>query len=178
MVQQPCAPAEKSVNTMSSLLLTVSDWLIVMIGPGGLLLVAPHLFAVPDSVLWVRLQEKYITKLGCEIYFCRVAYSALLRYILGITLPLLRRHYVTLKIRIGMKWSQTWQFGSAFFHCLLRVVNGTANLTPWNLKLRCSKKRRYTNIGDASSKPNHPFKKQKRVMLIRHQIPLKEVPSN
>jgi hypothetical protein len=30
---------------------------IIMIGPGGLLLVVPHLFALPVSVLWVRLQK-------------------------------------------------------------------------------------------------------------------------
>jgi hypothetical protein len=32
------------------------DWPIIMIGPAGLLLVAPHLFVVPVSVLWVGLQ--------------------------------------------------------------------------------------------------------------------------
>jgi len=31
---------------------------IILIGPGGLLLVVPHLFAVPVSVLWVGLTEK------------------------------------------------------------------------------------------------------------------------
>jgi hypothetical protein len=44
-----------------------------MIGPGGLLLVVPHLFAVLVSVLWVGLRK--ITKLGCEKYFCRVSYT-------------------------------------------------------------------------------------------------------
>jgi hypothetical protein len=43
-----------------------------MIGPGGLLLVVPYLFAVPASVLWVT--KEYITKLGCEKYFLRVTY--------------------------------------------------------------------------------------------------------
>jgi hypothetical protein len=43
-----------------------------MIGPGGLLLVILHLFAVPVSVLWVGLQKSmYITKLGCEKYYHR-----------------------------------------------------------------------------------------------------------
>jgi len=37
--------------------LTVSDWPIIMIAPGGLLLVVPHVFAVPVSVLWVGLQK-------------------------------------------------------------------------------------------------------------------------
>jgi hypothetical protein len=35
---------------------------IIMIGPGGLLLVVPHIFAVLVSVLWVGLK----TKLECE----------------------------------------------------------------------------------------------------------------
>ncbi len=37
--------------------LSVSDWSIIMIGPGGLLLVVPQLFVVPVSVLWVGLQK-------------------------------------------------------------------------------------------------------------------------
>jgi hypothetical protein len=37
-------------------MLSVSDWPIVMIGPGGLLLVIPHLFVLL-SVLWVGLQK-------------------------------------------------------------------------------------------------------------------------
>ncbi len=45
------------------LLLSISDWSIMMIGPGGLLLVVPHLFAVPVLVLWVGLpNKKYTTK--------------------------------------------------------------------------------------------------------------------
>ncbi len=40
-----------------------------MIRPGGLLLVVPHRVAVPGSVLWVGLQNSYVTKLGCEKYF-------------------------------------------------------------------------------------------------------------
>ncbi len=55
--QQRFAPAEKSVLNMIYQLLSVSDWPIVMIGPGGLLLVVPHRFAVLVSVLWVGLQE-------------------------------------------------------------------------------------------------------------------------
>jgi hypothetical protein len=39
------------------LLLGASDRLIMMIGPSGLLLVIPHLFAVRVSVLWVGLQK-------------------------------------------------------------------------------------------------------------------------
>ncbi len=56
--QQRRAHAQKSViNMMIRLLLNVSDWPIKMIGPGGSPLVVPHLFAVPISVLWVRLQK-------------------------------------------------------------------------------------------------------------------------
>ncbi len=54
---------------MTWLLLTAaSDRLIMMIGPSGLLLVVPpHLFAVPVSVRWVGLQKKYTElNLGCE----------------------------------------------------------------------------------------------------------------
>jgi hypothetical protein len=51
------ATTKNSVIYMIWLLVTVSDWPIIMIGPGGLLLVVPHLFAVPVSVLWVGLQK-------------------------------------------------------------------------------------------------------------------------
>jgi hypothetical protein len=44
-----------------------------MIGPGGLLVVA-HLFAVQFSILMSGVAKEYITKLGCEKYFCRVTY--------------------------------------------------------------------------------------------------------
>jgi hypothetical protein len=39
-----------------------------MISPGGLLLVVPHLFAVPVSVFMRGVENKYITKLGFEKY--------------------------------------------------------------------------------------------------------------
>jgi hypothetical protein len=42
---------------MIRLLLPVSDWPIKMIGPGGLLLKAFHLFAVRVLVLWVGLEK-------------------------------------------------------------------------------------------------------------------------
>jgi hypothetical protein len=45
-----CAPTQKSVINWIWLLLSVSDRPIIMIGPGGLLSVVPHLFAVPVSV--------------------------------------------------------------------------------------------------------------------------------
>ncbi len=62
---------------MVSLLLSVSDWPIIMIRPGGLLLVVPHIFAAPVSVSWVGLQNSiYLTRLGCEKYFHRVTYGA------------------------------------------------------------------------------------------------------
>jgi hypothetical protein len=34
-------------------MLSVSDWAIIMIGPDGLLLVVPDLYALPVSVFWV-----------------------------------------------------------------------------------------------------------------------------
>jgi hypothetical protein len=59
----------------------------MMIGPGGLLLVVPHLFAVPILVLWVGLpNKKYKTILGCEkILLCRITYLAPLEMLLGNT---------------------------------------------------------------------------------------------
>jgi hypothetical protein len=54
------------------LVLPLSDWPIIIIGSSGLLLVVSHLFAVPVLDLWVRLKNKWITKLGCEKHFCRV----------------------------------------------------------------------------------------------------------
>jgi len=59
---------EKECNKFDLTALSVSDWPIIIIGPGGLLLVVPHLFAVPVLVLWVGLPKKYTTKLGCEKY--------------------------------------------------------------------------------------------------------------
>jgi hypothetical protein len=48
---------KKECNKYDLLLLSVSGWPIIMIGPGGLLLVVPHLFPVPVSVLLVVLQK-------------------------------------------------------------------------------------------------------------------------
>jgi hypothetical protein len=47
--------------------LLVSDWAIIIIGTGELVLVVSALLAVPILVLWVG--KKYITKLECEIFF-------------------------------------------------------------------------------------------------------------
>jgi hypothetical protein len=44
-----CGAWLKSVIKMMWLVLSVFDWPIIMIGPGGLLLVVPHLFAVQLS---------------------------------------------------------------------------------------------------------------------------------
>jgi hypothetical protein len=48
---------DNGVINMIWLLLLVSDWPIIMIGPGGLLLVVSNLFAVPILVLWAGLQK-------------------------------------------------------------------------------------------------------------------------
>jgi len=48
-----------------------------MIRPGGLLLVFPHLFAVPVSVLLVGLQKSALQNFDCEKYekyFHKVTY--------------------------------------------------------------------------------------------------------
>jgi hypothetical protein len=47
---------EKSVGSMIWLLLPGSDWVFIMIGPSGLLLVSSHLFAV--SIFMGRVQKK------------------------------------------------------------------------------------------------------------------------
>jgi hypothetical protein len=57
MSEQRSAPVETSVIITIGLLITVSDWAIIMIGLGGLLLVIHLLFAAPVSVLSVGLQE-------------------------------------------------------------------------------------------------------------------------
>jgi hypothetical protein len=47
---------EKRVIKILRLVVPVSDCVIIMIGPGGLSLVTPDLFAVPVLALWVRLE--------------------------------------------------------------------------------------------------------------------------
>jgi hypothetical protein len=42
---------------MISLLLSVSDWPLIMIGPSGLLLVVPHLFDIPVLVSMLGLTK-------------------------------------------------------------------------------------------------------------------------
>jgi hypothetical protein len=54
-------------------LVTVSNWLDSSIGPSGWLLVISNLFAVPVSVRKLKWLN-----LGCEKYFSRVTYWALL----------------------------------------------------------------------------------------------------
>jgi hypothetical protein len=44
----------------------------MMIRPGGLLLVVPHLFAFPVSVFMGGIAKEFITKLGCEKYFHKI----------------------------------------------------------------------------------------------------------
>jgi hypothetical protein len=49
----PCRKKECNKYDLTTAL-SVSDWLIIMIGPGGLL---SAYFAVPVSVFWVELQK-------------------------------------------------------------------------------------------------------------------------
>jgi hypothetical protein len=51
---------EKSVINMMWKLVPVFDWAIIMIGPGGLLLVVPHLFAVQVSLFVCGVAKKVI----------------------------------------------------------------------------------------------------------------------
>jgi hypothetical protein len=55
-----------------------------MIGPGGLPLVVPHLLCCPSFSFIGGVVKEYITKLGCEKYFCRVTYCAPLEMHLGL----------------------------------------------------------------------------------------------
>jgi hypothetical protein len=48
---------KKECNKYNLTLITVSDCPIIMIRPGGLLLVVPHLLAGSVFVLWVGLQK-------------------------------------------------------------------------------------------------------------------------
>jgi hypothetical protein len=50
----------------------VAEWLIIMIGPGGLLIVVPHLFICCPSFSFMGGAKKEIAEWGCEKYFCRV----------------------------------------------------------------------------------------------------------
>jgi hypothetical protein len=47
--------------------LDISDWSIIMIAPGGLLLVVPHVYAVPVTVLLVGLPKKKKKQLNLDI---------------------------------------------------------------------------------------------------------------
>lgn len=47
------------------------DWPIVIMGVHGLLLVLPHLFVVPISILWVELPQKEKKNLDVKIFFVR-----------------------------------------------------------------------------------------------------------
>ncbi len=79
-------PWKSLINTLNHIywLLLVSDSLDSLIRQGGLLLVVSHLFAVPALVVWIGLEEGKYLKLGCEKYFCRVTYWALLEMLLHV----------------------------------------------------------------------------------------------
>jgi hypothetical protein len=57
---------------MIKLLLSVSDCPIIMIAPGGLLLVVTTPICCPTFMGGVA--KEYVTKLGCEKCFLRVTY--------------------------------------------------------------------------------------------------------
>jgi hypothetical protein len=50
--QHSCAPPKKSVINWTWLRLRISDWLIIMIGPGGLLLVVATYMQFPLQFYW------------------------------------------------------------------------------------------------------------------------------
>jgi hypothetical protein len=113
--QPTCAPAQKSVINRIWLLLSASDRLIMMIGPSGLLLVVPHLPMCCLSFSFMGgVVKKYITKLGCETYFCKVTYSAPLEMLLH------SKHchvnYSTLLNLAGGNWNWNWTMNWDFSH--------------------------------------------------------------
>jgi hypothetical protein len=65
--------SEKTVVNLIQPLLPDSDWPIIIIRLGGLLLVVSHLFAVSVSVLWVGFQKSgKELKLDVKIFWHRV----------------------------------------------------------------------------------------------------------
>jgi len=91
-------------------MLSVSDWAIIMIDPGGLLLVVPDdLYALPVSVLWVSCKtinnQTWMWKIflqghilwasppqNCkQLLYCRIEYR------LMVTVPTHKRHYSPFK---------------------------------------------------------------------------------
>jgi len=57
-VKHSCAPPDSSVINWTGLRFSISNWSIITIGPDGLLLVVPHAYVVPVSVLLVGLPKK------------------------------------------------------------------------------------------------------------------------
>jgi hypothetical protein len=57
LVKGTAKPTTCHINMIQLLLPIVSDWPIMIVGPGGFLLVVSHLFTVPVLVLWVGLQK-------------------------------------------------------------------------------------------------------------------------
>ncbi len=49
--------------------MSVSDWPIIMIDPGGLLLVVPTYLLSQFQAYWWHCKTKYITELGCDFVF-------------------------------------------------------------------------------------------------------------
>jgi hypothetical protein len=56
--QHSCVPPKKSVINWTWLRLSISDWLIIMIGPGGLLLVLPTYIQFQLQFYWWGYQKK------------------------------------------------------------------------------------------------------------------------
>jgi len=65
---------KKSVVNDDLTAASVSRWLIIMIGPGGLLLVVPPPICCPSFSFIDGVAKEYITTLECEKYFLRVTY--------------------------------------------------------------------------------------------------------
>jgi hypothetical protein len=70
MVQQSCAPPKQSVINRTWLRLSISsDWSIIMIGPGGLLLVVPTYMPIQLQFLLVGLPKQIQLNLDILFYY-------------------------------------------------------------------------------------------------------------
>jgi hypothetical protein len=97
---------EKSVINMMWLLVPVFDWWLMMIGPGGLLLVVPICLQSP-----FQFNEWGCKKVGnytwmWEIVFWRVAYSAQVGML--IVFRFVEHSYLSFLCKFGQKSQKVW----------------------------------------------------------------------
>jgi hypothetical protein len=104
-------------------LLSISDWSIIMIRPGGLPLL------VPPPICWlsqfqfflVGVAKEYVTKLRCEKYFCRVAYWVPLEMLLIHTFAPKHAHEYTTNAHPSHYAIQTFDGSMCVCVCFLEL---------------------------------------------------------